>query len=202
MKSPLSSEHAAPTPARSFDFEDDARLVKECLRGEQAAWSELLWKYKNLIFSIPIKRGFSHDDAADIFQSVCLDLVNELSNLREPRALAAWLIRITHNKCSHSMKDKRRFGEPEENRPEPALPAEAIPENLLRELEKEQALRTGLRALNPRCQRLVQMLFFETPPRPYQEIAKSLTLATGSLGFIRARCLEKLREKLEEIGFA
>jgi DNA-directed RNA polymerase specialized sigma24 family protein len=100
------------------------------------------------------------------------------------------------------MKDKRRFGEQEDNRPEPALLAEAIPENLLRELEKEQALRTGLRALNPRCQRLVQMLFFETPPRPYQEIAKSLTLATGSLGFIRARCLEKLREKLEEIGFA
>jgi RNA polymerase sigma factor (sigma-70 family) len=202
MKSSPSSEHAATTPERPFDFDDDVRLVKECLHGEQAAWSELLSKYKNLIFSIPIKRGFSQDDAADVFQSVCLDLVNELSSLREPRALAAWLIRITHNKCFRYMKDKRRFGEQENNGHEPALPMEEIPENKLRELQKEQLLRTALRELSPRCQRLVEMLFFESPPRPYQEIAKSLTLATGSLGFIRARCLEKLRQKLEEIGLA
>ena len=57
-------------------FDDDTRLVKECLRGEETAWSELVSKYKNLIFSIPIKYGFSQEEAADIFQSVCLDLVN------------------------------------------------------------------------------------------------------------------------------
>jgi len=45
------------------------------------------------------------------------------------------------------------------------------------------------------------MLFFECPPRPYQEIARDLGLATGSIGFIRGRCLEKLRKRLEEMGF-
>jgi DNA-directed RNA polymerase specialized sigma24 family protein len=49
---------------------------------------------------------------------------------------------------------------------------------------------------------MVEMLFFEYPPRPYEEIAKSFTLATGSVGFIRGRCLDKLRKKLEEMGFA
>jgi DNA-directed RNA polymerase specialized sigma24 family protein len=70
------------------------------------------------------------------------------------------------------------------------------------ELQREQLLRTAIRALNSRCQRLVQMLFFESPPRPYEEIAKTFTLATGSVGFIRGRCLDKLRKKLQEIGFA
>jgi RNA polymerase sigma factor (sigma-70 family) len=200
MKSPPSSGRAVGVLESLFD--DDTRLVKECLRGEETAWSELVSKYQNLIFSVPIKYGFSQEEAADIFQSVCLDLVNELTSIREPRALAGWLIRVTHNKCFHYMKDKRRYGIPEDNPPEPEIPAEEIPENKLRELQKEQLLRSALRALGARCQRLVEMLFFESPPRPYQEIAKSLTLATGSIGFIRARCLDKLRRKLEQMDFA
>jgi RNA polymerase sigma factor (sigma-70 family) len=183
-------------------WDDDTRLVKECLRGEESAWSELLAKYKNLTYSIPIKYGFSQEEAADIFQSVCLDLVNNLISLREPRALAGWLIRVTHNKCFHYMKDKRRYTVQESDQPEPAIPAEQIPENILSEIQKEQALRTALRELNARCQQLVRMLFFESPPRPYTEIANSLKLATGSIGFIRARCLERLRKKLEEMDFA
>jgi len=31
---------------------------------------------------------------------------------------------------------------------------------------------------------MVRMLFFETPPRPYEEVANELDLATGSIGFI------------------
>jgi len=53
--------------------EEDARLIKDCLEGSESAWSALISKYKNLIFSIPMKYGFSRDDAADVFQAVCLD---------------------------------------------------------------------------------------------------------------------------------
>jgi DNA-directed RNA polymerase specialized sigma24 family protein len=45
------------------------------------------------------------------------------------------------------------------------------------------------------------MLFFEDPPRPYDEVAKELQLATGSIGFTRSRCLKKLKQLLQEKGF-
>jgi DNA-directed RNA polymerase specialized sigma24 family protein len=45
------------------------------------------------------------------------------------------------------------------------------------------------------------MLFFESPARPYQEIAGHLGLAAGSIGFIRGRCLTRLRRELEKKGF-
>jgi len=48
---------------------------------------------------------------------------------------------------------------------------------------------------------MVRMLFFEMPPRPYEEIAKELGIATGSIGFIRGRCLTKLKQQLENMGF-
>jgi hypothetical protein len=44
-------------------------------------------------------------------------------------------------------------------------------------------------------------LFFEQPPLPYTEVARRLGLATGSIGFIRGRCLDRLRKLLVESGF-
>jgi len=52
-----------------------------------------------------------------------------------------------------------------------------------------------------RCERMIRMLFFESPVRPYAEIATELGLATGSIGFIRGRCLARLRKQLEMKGF-
>jgi RNA polymerase sigma factor (sigma-70 family) len=178
---------------------EDAKLIEKCLRGEEAAWTELVSKYKNLIFSVPIKWGFSREESADIFQSVCLDLLCELKRLREPRALAGWLIRITYNKCFHQEQLKRRRAE--NGQMELDIAIEEIPESRLQETQREEALRIALRSLNPRCHKLVDMLFFESPARPYDEIAKSLTLATGSIGAIRRRCLDELRKTLDEAGF-
>jgi len=36
---------------------------------------------------------------------------------------------------------------------------------------------------------------------PYNDVARRLHLATGSIGFIRGRCLKRLRKLLEEKGF-
>jgi RNA polymerase sigma factor (sigma-70 family) len=179
---------------------EDAKLIDKCLLGEEAAWTELVSKYKNLIFSVPIKWGFSREESADIFQSVCLDLLCELKRLREPRALAGWLIRITYNKCFHQGKLQRRY--PTQNgQMELDIAVEEFPERKLLELQREEALRTALRSLDQRCHKLVEMLFFESPARPYDEIAKSLALATGSIGAIRRRCLDDLRKALEGAGF-
>ena len=76
-----------------------------------------------------------------------------------------------------------------------------LPDRLMAELEKEQMVRDAIVQLNPRCEQMVRMLFFENPPRPYQEVADGLGLATGSIGFIRGRCLQKLKKHLEKMGF-
>ncbi|MFY9692037.1 MAG: sigma-70 family RNA polymerase sigma factor, partial [Candidatus Acidiferrales bacterium] len=68
--------------------------------------------------------------------------------------------------------------------------------------EEEQRIRRVLDDLPPRCRQLMQMLFFEEPPRPYQEVARELGIAPGSIGFIRQRCLDRLRKKLVEAGFS
>ena len=80
----------------------NARLVEECLRGNERAWHVLIDRFKNLIYSIPLSYGVPHQDAADIFQRVCLDLFNELPRLRDAEALQAWLIRVTPSRSTAS----------------------------------------------------------------------------------------------------
>jgi RNA polymerase sigma factor (sigma-70 family) len=178
----------------------DEFLVQECLKGSEEAWSALIDKYKNLIFSIPIKYGFSRDEATEIFQAVWVSVLQELSKLREPRALAAWLIQMTSHKCFRSKEQRNRHVETElQETLADELPK--IPEELFREIEREQILREALAALSPDCKRLVELLFFEDPPVPYEELSKTLGIAKGSIGATRMRCLEKLRKWLDEIGF-
>ena len=178
------------------------RLVRECCAGNQAAWAALIEKYKNLIFSVPIKFGLSRDDAADIFQSVCLDLLSDLPRLREPRALPKWLMQASYHKCLRTKNQRLEFVDDlEAVEGLPGGASKDLPDELLSQLQREQMVRDAIAALPPRCNRLIILLLFEEPPRPYQEIAKQLKLATGSIGFTRGRCLKLLRQKLEREGF-
>lgn len=201
-----SSDSSAPPAGSSKQSPShaiDARLIKACLQDDQEAWSALIDKYKNLIYSIPIKFGM-YQDAADIFQAVCVDLLSELPRLRDHRALPKWLIQTCYHKCLHT---KRLAGRNVELTPEDAeTPSTegdpSLPDHLLVQLEQEQLLRDVVAEMPKRCERMIQMLFFETPSRPYEEVAKELGLATGSIGFIRGRCLAQLKKQLEKKGFS
>jgi RNA polymerase sigma factor (sigma-70 family) len=179
----------------------DERLIHECCHGNEAAWSALIEKYKNLIFSIPIKFGLSREDAADVFQAVCVDLLVALPRVREPKAFPKWLMQTSFHQCLRWKKDRLPATENSEATLRLEAAASELPEQMLLEVYREQGLREAIAALPPRCRRMVAMLFFEDPPRPYDEVAKELKLATGSIGFIRGRCLMKLRRLLQEKGF-
>lgn len=181
----------------------DHHLVRECLAGNDKAWAALIDKYKNLIYSVPIRWGFSQADASDIFQSVVAEMLSHLGELRDPNALPGWLIQVASRKCNRWRQDQLRESAPEESETVAQTAAEPgpSPEGLMQLALKEQVLRQALSEASPRCRDLIRMLFFENTARPYPEVAASLGLATGSIGFIRRRCLDKLRKYLVEAGF-
>ncbi len=195
--SPVATETRKQVPAGW----NDTRLVKECLAGNEAAWGQLIDKYKALIYSIPVKYGLPAHDAADVFQATCTELLVRLPELREPRALPKWLMQVAHHECYRWKRQQQRVvsrdGEPD--LPEPEIPA--IAESVVQQTQEEQMLREAMNALTPQCRRLVELLFFETPARPYAKVAEELGLAVGSIGFTRQKCIDRLRRQLDELGF-
>src|ERR1700758_17513 len=180
---------------------NDTLLVKECLAGSEEAWSLLIEKYKALIYSIPVKYGLPADEAADIFQAACMELLARLPELREPRALPKWLMQVAHHQCYRWKQQQRRTvsRDAEPGLPVPETPAFA--ESLVQQTQEEQILREATAALTPQCRRLVELLFFESPARPYAEVAAELGLSVGSIGFTRQKCMQRLRRHLDELGF-
>jgi RNA polymerase sigma factor (sigma-70 family) len=188
---------AAKKPAGTWS---DTRLVKECLAGSEDAWALLIEKYKSLIYSIPVKYGLPAQEAADVFQATCMELLARLPELREPRALPKWLMQVAHHQCYRWKQQQGRLvSRDSEELPTPETPA--IAESLVQQTQEEQMLREAMAALSPQCRRMVELLFFETPARPYAEVAAELGLALGSIGFIRQKCIQRLRRHLDELGF-
>ena len=199
---PARSKAPAKAAAKPAPKWNDTRLAKECLSGNESAWSQLIDKYKALIYSIPIKYNLPPQEAADVFQATCVELLVRLPELREPRALPKWLMQVAHHECYRLKRLSKRVvsRDSEEDTPEPETPP--IADTLVQQTQEEQMLREAMATLTPQCRRLVEMLFFESPSHPYSEVAVELGLALGSIGFTRQKCIERLRRQLEDLGFS
>jgi RNA polymerase sigma factor (sigma-70 family) len=184
--------------AHSAQLSDEA-LVEACLAGDQTAWTALVARYRNLVYSVPVRYRLSPDDAADVFQQVWLTLFSELPRLRNAGSLRSWLMTVATHQCNRLRRRQALMvGAPEALLEQ--LPVDAGSE-FQRRAEKEQTFREAAARLPERCQKLIRMLFYEDPPLPYAEVARRLGLAEGSVGFIRGRCLQKLKTQLEKMGY-
>lgn len=187
----------------SVESSDDT-LVKACLEGRAIAWDLLLERYAQLIYSVPRRFRLSDDDAADVFQNVCVSLWRHLDSLHDHKSIARWLITVAQRECIEVFnRQKRDFARlsavDEADNDLDTLRAEVpdIPD-LIQQLEEEQKLRLALAKLPERCQQLLRLLYFDARDLSYAEIAAQLNLGSTAVGINRARCLERLRKLLAE----
>jgi RNA polymerase sigma factor (sigma-70 family) len=192
-------------PESSESRLDDRDLVAACLRGDPKAWESLILRYQRLVYSIPIRAGFSPVDAADIFQSVCVTLLERLSTLRDHGKISSWLMTTTTRECYHLIARRRRegrsaiYGEDYETDILDRLAAlEPLADERRLEFERQQLVREAVAALDDRCRELITLLFYSPEELSYTEIASRLKSPVNSIGPTRARCLQKLRKKLDK----
>jgi len=185
----------------------DAQLLKACRRGEESAWQALVLRYQKLIYAIPRRAGLDDDQAAEVFQEVFTTLVSKLEMIDEPDRLQAWLVTTARRKtwkAINKQKSWQQFGGDEER--EGDIPDELanIPDNAVLadeaivQMEEQHKVRTAVAALDDRCRKLIQLLFYRATPPAYSEIGEQLGIAEGSIGPTRARCLAKMLRLLEK----
>lgn len=204
MHAPAVARIRLQAPAATAIEWTDQGLVEACIAGDERAWSMLIGRYKNLIYSFPRRYGAGPADAADVFQLVCAELFRSLPRLRHHQCLRSWLMTVaSHQAFQWKRRHIRRSVMEGDCGPgEVGDLVRVPPSDALERSEREQAVREAVAQLPPRCRELVQMLFFADPPVPYQRVAGRLGLAIGSIGLIRSRCLKRLERLLEGTGIA
>jgi RNA polymerase sigma factor (sigma-70 family) len=181
---------------------DNDQLVRRCLDGDEHGWEDLVSSYRGLVCHIAARFGASRDDAADILQVVFLDVFSNLSQLKNHGSFRSWLITVT---VRQSMRWKQRYGAEvpldamEPDAEEISVDA-AMPQTVWHG-EQASLLHASVAQLPKRNAEMMRLLFFENPPVPYEEVARRLGLARGSIGFIRGRTLAKLRRILIASGY-
>lgn len=172
-------------------------LVKSAAAGDQAAWDALVARYTNLLWSVA--RGYRLDrgDAADVVQVAWLRLVEHLPRLRDPERVGAWLATTVRRECLQVIAHRRR-GVTVDDEVFDRLPgaAEPVDASLLADEEVRELWATFAR-IPERCQRLLRILMADPPPS-YAEVADVLDMPVGSIGPTRARCLDRLRDMLDD----
>ena len=177
----------------------DPELVALCLKGEAQAWEALIRKYRRLVFSIPVRFNLSGADANDVFQSVCVKLIENIHKLKDESKVSAWLITTTTRQCIHQQSIRRRDVSHEEMGEEPPDPNQGA-ENISIATQRQQAVREAIVETPERCRRLLQLLYFEPTNPSYEDISTVMDMPVSSIGPTRARCLEKLRILLRRRG--
>jgi RNA polymerase sigma factor (sigma-70 family) len=188
-----------------YSVRSDPELIAASLdHGDRQAWETLILRYKRLIYSIPIRMGFPPSDAADVFQTVCLLLLENLAFLRKRDRLGAWLVITTRRECWRQAREQQADAlDSESDSADLEYDGYRIAtlEEELVQLERQSLLNAALDSMEPRCRQLLRLLFWTEPRPSYDEIVKLMSLPEGSIGPTRARCLEKLTRILQRNGF-
>lgn len=163
--------------------DDDAALLRACREGDPEAWETLVRRYQRLIYAIPRRAGLSDDLAAEVFQRVCVTLLEHLDRIAQPERLSAWLTTTARRESWRQLRIQRAAvslgaGEGEADGVEDVPDGSFLPDE--------------------RCRELLRLLFYRSEPPPYAEVAAVLNMPAGSIGPTRARCLQKLQRVLAE----
>jgi RNA polymerase sigma-70 factor (ECF subfamily) len=168
-------------------------LVLRCRRGERAAFEELIRSWERRLHFY-IRRLVAHEeDAWDVLQTVWVDVVRGVHDLRDPRRLPVWLYSIARNKAlSHHRRAYARDRLRESRRPD----APEVDDRS--RVEAADFIHHGL-AMLPEGDREVLTLFF-LRDLSISEAADVLGVPPGTVKSRLHKARKSLREILEREG--
>ena len=184
--------------------DDVGVLVRSAASGDKTAWTTLVAHFSGLVWSIARAHRLGSADAEEVFQITWLRLIENVSRLKDPERVGAWLATTARNESVKVIRLGARTTITDSPYVLDRASDEESPENVVLESEEGSArmrrtrqLWSAFHQLPGRCQQLLRMLI-ASPPPSYADIAALLEIAIGSIGPTRGRCLQQLRALLAE----
>ncbi|MQA01469.1 MAG: sigma-70 family RNA polymerase sigma factor [Streptosporangiales bacterium] len=171
-------------------------LLELAGEGDTEAWRQLVDRFSPLVWSVARAQGLGRMDAADVYQTTWLRLVEHLGRLRDPAAVGGWLVATARHEAIRVSRRGARERPVEDHGLDQSATDLDTPEAALLLSEEHRGVLRAFVQLSDRCQRLLRVLS-ASPTTSYAEVAAELDMPVGSLGPTRGRCLKHLRQLLE-----
>ena len=180
-----------PEPAPAAD----ESLVAATLRGDEAAFAEIVRRYKSRVFAAAARFGRDDHQLDDIAQEVFLRVFRNLGKFRGDAPFEHWLSRIIVSACYDFLRKERRVRE--------QVALDAI-EYEVRDLTIDSAIEAGrarellafaMARLAPDEQLIVTLC--EIEERPIREVAELTGWSEGNVKVRAFRARQNLKKILE-----
>jgi len=182
-----------------MDDGDVGDLVVAAAEGDRAAWDQLVDRFSGLVWGVARGHRLQGADAADVFQTTWLRLVENLTRIHDPQRVGAWLATTARRESLRIIRARtRETAQESETLDLIADDSPPLDAGLLR-AERNDVVWHCLETAPERCRTLLRVLLAD-PPLSYAEVATLLDMPIGSIGPTRRRCLEHLRRRLAEAG--
>jgi RNA polymerase sigma-70 factor (ECF subfamily) len=163
----------------------DSQLVERCLKGDDAAWEDLVKVHTRRVYAICYRFTGNDHEAQDLTQDVFLRIFRTLGSFRSGEgSFAVWLTRLTRNLLiDHYRRTRveRQSESLEDQLPtlEEKTAMSARTDGMLAGREASELLSAALQKLSPELRETVILRDLEE--LEYREIAKILNVPEGTV---------------------
>jgi RNA polymerase sigma-70 factor (ECF subfamily) len=191
-------------PASSTDND----LVREFIAGNEAAFTELVTKYKDALTNYLNVMVGDYDVAVDLCQESFIRVYKNINRYSNIYQFSTWIYRIATNLAIDEMRYRRRRGQvfyknvwgrnsskDEDGREFEISDVRAGPGDEILRKESERVLSEAIRSLPEKYR--TAFILKEIQELPYESIAKVLNCSSGTIKSRLHRARELLQRKLE-----
>ena len=154
------------------------RLMQHIALGNESALSEFYRIFEMRVYAFAVRRLNDPHDAADILNTVMLEVWRTATRFEGRSAVNTWVLGITYRKIGDRLRQRGRRDMDELN---PAMPDETTPtaDEVLAQAQEAEQLRRCVEGLSDTHRQVVHLLFYEE--LPCQEIAKIVNCPEGTV---------------------
>ena len=181
----------------------DETLVRLCLRGDRAAFAEIVTRYQKQIFSLAYRLTNQVEDAQDLAQEAFLKIYQVLGKYDTSRPFFPWMYKVAANVCYTALRKRPQDEVPLDKVIEfaPTIPQAATqPEDYTETKEIQRAVQEALSGLPDKYKVPLVLRYLED--MTYQQIADvmDLPLTTIETRLFRGKSLLQKRLSVFERG--
>lgn len=207
----MQSDYKAPDN-KAFD---ERSLITIILKGNLAAFQDLINRYQHLVSHIVFRMVPIADERAEICQEVFIKVYQNLAKFRHQSRLSTWIGRIAFNTCLNFLKKKKLASIGSVNQShlqsdghsEPGNPWEQISEGLFQKTEPPDGIfetQERIDFLHHEIMRLpltyrTVITLYHLDELSIQEIAEIMNLPEGTIKSHLFRARKLLKDKLLKI---
>jgi RNA polymerase sigma-70 factor (ECF subfamily) len=180
----------------------DLSLVERCRVNDEAAFSEVVGRYKSKIYNYVYRMTGSSEDAEDLTQEVFIRMYTSIDSFRGQSSLNTWLFRIAGNLCIDRFRRAKNrtpaysLDEPVGDGAQAHEVADSTyePHRLLENVEMAEQIQKALTRLPEKLR--ATLLLHDIEGLPYEEIAQIVGCPLGTVKSRLFNARMQLRQQL------